>query len=129
MTNSGVSTKQKAAIRALLTGASYAAAAKAAGVHENTVGQWMREPAFLGALQQAEGEAMQVITRSLVSLAEKAAGVLKSILDDTQARNSSKVRAADVVLGRLLEIKRMSEFEDRLRRIEEALNEQNEQPG
>ena len=122
MANRGISTKQKAAIRALLTGASYPEAAMAAKVHENTIGQWMKEPIFITALHQAESEAMQAITRSLVSIADKSAGVLETVLDNNQARDSSKLRAADIALGRLIQIKEIAELEERIKKLEEATN-------
>jgi hypothetical protein len=120
MPNDGISTKQKAAIRALLTGASYPEAARAAKVHENTIGQWMKEPAFCAALGQAESDAMRAVSLSLVSLAEKASGVLGSVLDNLTARDSARIRAADVILGRLLQIKELSELEERVKKLEEA---------
>jgi hypothetical protein len=120
MANRDISTKQKAAIRALLTGASYPEAAAAAKVHPNTIGEWMKDAAFLEALHQAESDAMKAVSRSLVSIADKAAGVLAGILDDPAARDSSKVRAADVVLGRLLEIRGMAELEARIQKLEEV---------
>jgi hypothetical protein len=122
MANSGITAKQKAAIRALLAGASYPEAAAAAKVHENTIGQWMKNPLFLAALHQAESEAMQAVSRELVNLAGKATGTLEGVLDDTEARDSSKIRAADVVLGRLLQIKELAELEERIIKLEEAQN-------
>ncbi len=118
--NSGISTKQKAAIRALLTGASYAEAAAAAKVHENTIGLWMHDSTFQAALHKAESEAMSAISLSLVTLANKAATTLESVLDSLTARDSSKVRAADVVLGRLLEIRQFADLEERITKLEEA---------
>jgi hypothetical protein len=122
----GISTKQKAAIRALLTGAGYLEAAQSAKVHPNTIGEWMKDAAFLAALKLAESEAMQTVSRSLVAIADKASGVLEDVLDSPTARDSSRIRAADVVLGRLLDIRAMSEFEERLRKLEEAANERSE---
>lgn len=125
MAKSGISTKQKAAIRALLTGASYSEAAAAARVHENTISQWMRNEAFIAGLRQAESEAMLAVSRSLVAISDSAAVVLKFILDDEKARDSSKIRAADVVLGRLIQIKEIAELEERIRKLEEAQNAAN----
>lgn len=125
MANSGLSTKQKCAIRALLSGASYVDAAKAAGVHENTIGQWMQDDRFLSALHQAESAATMAVSRSLVSIADEAGRVLKNVLTNPQARDSSKVRAADIVLGRLIQIKEMAELEERISRLEGIKNDQN----
>lgn len=123
MKNRDISTKQKAAIRALLTGASSTDAALAAKVHINTITQWMRDPVFLEALHREEGNAMKAISRSLVGIADQAAGVLKSVLADPLTRYTTRLRAADIALGRLIQIRELSELEERIRRLEEALNE------
>jgi hypothetical protein len=83
----------------------------------------MKDDRFLSALHQAESAATNAVSRSLVSIADEAGRVLKNVLTDPQARDSSKVRAADVVLGRLIEIKKMAEFETRLSRLEELKND------
>lgn len=119
MANDGLSTKQRAAIRALLSGASYTDAAKAAGVHENTVSMWMKDTNFYKALRAAENAATIAISRQLITIADKAAETLKSVLESPTARDSSKVRAADVVLGRLIELQNISEIMERLNRLEE----------
>ena len=124
MESSGISTKQKRAIAALLTGANCTEAAQTAKVHENTVYQWMHDPAFLAALHQAEADALQAVSRELVALAGKAAQTLDGVLDDPQARDSSKVRAADVVLGRILQMKELVDLEQRINALEAAQNEQ-----
>jgi len=121
-----LTSKKRAAIRALVCGASYSKAAAAAGVHENTVSQWMKDPIFCDALHQAEAEAMAGITRTLLQLAGGAGKVLDQVLKNSLARDSSKIRAADVVLGRLLQIKEMTELEDRIKRIEDLLSNRSE---
>jgi transposase-like protein len=120
MANSELTTKQRAALAALLAGGSYTDAAKAASVHPNRLTAWMKDKAFVDALHQAEGERLQGVTRSLLALADKAAGAIESVLDDPGALDSSKIRAADVVLGRLLQIKELAELEERIRKLEEG---------
>jgi hypothetical protein len=120
MANSELTTKQRAGLAALLAGATYTDAAKAAAVHPNRLTAWMKEPAFVAALRQAEGEKLQGVTRSLLALANKAAGAIESVLDDSEALDSSRIRAADVVLGRLLQIKELAELEERIRKLEEG---------
>ncbi len=123
MANCGISTKQKIAIRSLLSGANYSEAARAARVHENTVGMWMKDSNFIAALKSAESESMQAISRTLVSIADNASQVLRDVMDNPKARDSSKIRAADVVLGRLLEIRSMAELEERIKKLEDSQND------
>lgn len=124
MTNRDISAKQKAAIRALLTGATFTDAAQAAKVHPNALTGWMRDPDFLAALHQAEADALAAVSRELVTLASKAASTLDRVLDDPQARDSSKVRAADVVLGRILQLRELVDIEQRLAALEVKQSEQ-----
>lgn len=124
MENSGISAKQKAAIRALMAGSNCTEAAKAAHVHENTVYQWFKEPAFVEALKLAEGEAMQAVTRQLVTLAGEAVDTLRDIMKDGEENASPRVRAADALLNRVVQFKELSEFEQRLTALEAAQNEQ-----
>lgn len=121
--NSGISTKQKAALRALLAGANYAQAAVAAKVHENTISLWMRDPVFLAAIHKAESEAMSAISLRLITLIDKAANALETILDNAQARDTAKTRAADILFGRFLEIRQFAELEARIAKLEEAQHE------
>lgn len=123
MVNRGISPKQKAAIRALLTGAAYPEAAIAAKVHPNTIGQWMHDPLFLTSLHTAESEAMSTVSRSLIAIADKASSTLEAVLDSPTARDSSRIRAADVVLGRLLEIRSIAELEARIAALEKLQHE------
>lgn len=83
----------------------------------------MQDDLFLNALRAAEAAAMSAVSRSLVGIADQAADVLKNVLSDPQARDSSKIRAADTVLGRLIQIKEMAELEQRIRRLEEIKND------
>lgn len=122
MTKQDISAKQKRAIQALITGASNVEAAQAAGVNPNSITAWMKESLFQAALRQAELDAMATISRSLVSIADKAAGVLSSVMDNPKARDSSKIRAADVSLGRMIEIRSIAELEQRIKALEEAQN-------
>ena len=124
MGNSGISTKQKVAVRSLLSGATYIEAAKAANVHENTIALWMKDPKFKGALKEAENDAMAVICRSLLGLTEKATAALDAVLENPKARDSSRLRAADIALGRMVQIRELSELQDRIKALEEKLNEQ-----
>jgi hypothetical protein len=120
--NDELTTKQKAAIAALIAGSSYGEAATAASVHSNQITRWMREPAFLAALRAAEGEKLQAVTRSLVTLADKAADALKGVLDDSTARSSSKIRAADVILSHLINLRELVDLEERIRKLEDMQN-------
>lgn len=119
-TDSRLTSKQTAAIRALLDPAtpSIAQAAKAAGVSETTLYRWMHEPDFSAALADAQGQAIGEAVRSLTALSQRAIAVVHSVLNDVNASPSARLRAATVALEMLLRLKDSHDFEVRLRALE-----------
>ena len=117
---SGLSTKQQKALDALLRGCTQDAAAREAGVSRRTLGRWMsRNVAFQQALRSAEQEALQRIHRRLVALAESACDALGQALRGEA--QPAQVRAADVVLARLMPLRELVEIEERLKALEEKV--------
>ena len=117
---SGLSTKQQKALDALLRGCTQEAAAREAGVSRRTLGRWMsRNVAFQQALRSAEQEALKRIQRRLVGLAEGACDALGQALRGEA--QPAQVRAADVVLARLMPLRELVEIEERLKALEEKV--------
>ncbi len=110
--------KQRKAVAALLTEPDTTAAAKAAGVSRDTVYRWLTEPAFQAALRDAEAGALAAVSRSLVRLAERAAATLDGAMTDPEAASGTKVRAADIVLARLLQVRELVALETRVAELE-----------
>jgi hypothetical protein len=115
--------KQQQAVNLLIGGRNAAQTARELGLHENTLYKWNKLPEFQDALKQAEREAMRAVSISLLGLAEKATDTLNGVMDKDSARDSSKVRAADIVLGRLLQTRELLELEERISKLEERLND------
>ena len=109
--------RQRKAVEALLTCCDTSQAAEAAGVSRETVYRWMREPAFREALQEATREALEGLSRELVRLGVKAVQALVEVLDGPEAA-AARVRAADVILGRLLQARELIDMETRLAELE-----------
>jgi hypothetical protein len=63
------------------------------------------------------------LSRKLVRLGDKTATALEAALDDGMTLHSVKIRAADVVTGRLLQLTKLVTIEQRLSAIEQALEE------
>jgi len=123
MGNGGLTTKQTKAVEAFTSGKNCEQAAKAAGVHVNTIYTWKKQPAFRDALKEAERNALQTVTGTLLGLAQKATGTLENVMDSA-AYPSTRIRAADIVLGRLLQTRELLALEERIVKLEEMVNEQ-----
>lgn len=122
MKNDEPTTKQRAAITALVAGCNHQEAAARAGVHGNQITVWMRKPAFIQGLHDAEGLALEAVSRDLLALASKARQALETVLDNPLAHASLKLRAADIVLTKLLAIRELATLEARITALEAAQN-------
>ncbi len=110
--------KQRKAVTALLTTPDVTAAAKDAGVSRETVYKWMRLPAFQTALHEAEAVALATVSRRLVTLADQATLTLEAAMTDITTPAATRVRAADAVLARLLQVRELVTLEERVRELE-----------
>ena len=114
--------RQRRALESLLVTGDVTAAAAAASVTRQTVHRWLAQDAFKAALREGEAAKLEALSRSLVRLGDKAAQALEGALDDQAAQPGAKVRAADVVLGRLLQLRELVSLEQRVSDLEEALD-------
>ncbi|MFN8678786.1 MAG: hypothetical protein U0Z70_20575 [Thermomicrobiales bacterium] len=112
--------KQKRAIRALLATGEIKAAATEADISRDTLYRWLREPLFLGAVRQAEAEALDELSRLLVRLGRTAVGTIARAMSDPATPAATKVRAADVALSRLLQLRELAQLEARVQALEAA---------
>lgn len=97
--DSGLTLKQRRAIEALLTAQTVADAARAAGVHENTVARWLREEPFRTALQEAQAEVVDALLARIVGAQSEALTTLQRVARDGSEAQS--VAAAKAILGLL----------------------------
>jgi len=111
---------QRKAIEQLLVHGEVQAAAVAAGVSRDSIHRWMKEPVFVAALREAERLAIGCAARSLARLATKATTILEAAMDDTAAPMSTRIRAADTVLTRLIQLREFTDLEERLTALEES---------
>lgn len=117
--NGELTAPQRRMIAALMTARTIGDACKEAGIGRTTLARWQKEPAFRTALNLAGGEAMSELSRALQGLASKAITTLESAMDGTDTPPAAKIRAADVVLGRLLQLRDQTELEERIAALEE----------
>lgn len=116
-----VTAKQSKAIAAFMDGAQVAEAAAAAGVSARQVARWLNRPDFQAGLREAERAALAGASRRLASLAGRACATLgKAISEDVPP---GRVRAADILLARLVTVRQFAELEERLTALESALKQ------
>lgn len=116
-----ITPRQRRAIESLLTTADKAQAAAAAGVSRNTLYRWLRNPAFKAELDAATGEAIDALSRALVALGDKATATLDGAMSGDDTPITVKVRAADVTLARLLQIRELGALEKRVSDLEKMI--------
>jgi phage terminase small subunit len=110
--------KQRKAIEALLTCGDVSSAARAAGVSRDTVYRWAKKDNFLDALRAGTSQALDDLSRLLLSLGETAISTLRIAMEDDSIPANTKVRAADIVFSRLLQFRELVSLEERVSELE-----------
>jgi hypothetical protein len=117
-TLSALSSRQRKAVEALLSTGEPTAAAREAGIARDTLYRWLKEPAFLQAVRDAEAAALDELSRLLVRLGRTAAATLAKAMSDPAVPWATRVRAADASLGRLLQLRELATLEARVTELE-----------
>ena len=120
-TNRTLTARQKKAIKALLTSWNTKEAANAAGVSRDTLYRWQKIPLFQEALQAASQASMIELSRGLITLGKQAITALEKALNDQDARQSEKIRAADIILSKLMALREFIDFEARITALEKEV--------
>ncbi len=113
----GITSIKRKAVETLLTSGSITEAAEAAGVTRNTFYRWMADDMFLGALREAEAEAVVGLSRALAGLGDKAARALHDALEPHQ-KITVRLRAAEIVTANLLKLRELVALEARIAELE-----------
>jgi hypothetical protein len=114
-----LTSRQLKTVKALATCGEISQAAQAAGVSRDTLYRWLRNPVFQAAMDEAIRSALGDLSRSLVALGHKAVSTMDAAMSDDQASPGAKVRVADVVLSRLLQLRELFDLEERVSQLEE----------
>lgn len=118
--------QQRKAIEGLLLFGEISAAAKHAGCSRDSVYRWQKDTAFVAALKDAERGALEELGRILLRLSTSAALVIGETMRDKTIKPETRLRAADVALQRLIQIRELVDLEERVAVIEAALKAQQE---
>ena len=113
--------RQRRAIETLTAGGQVTEAAEVAKVARKTVHAWLKRDDFRAALAEAETEKLAALSRALGKLAERAADTLGELLDDPTTTPTVRVRAFDVVMGRLLQLRELVTLSERVAALEDKI--------
>ena len=114
--------KQVRAIAAMLQSKDVRDAARIANVSERTLFRWMKDDAFRSAMKEAESQAIAQVMRRLSNLCALALDVLEKEMESDLAKESVRVRAADVVLAKVHTFKELNDFDERLAALESRMS-------
>lgn len=110
--------KREEAIAALLTQRNVEDAARAAGVGVSTLLRWMKEPEFDSAYREARRAAFGQSVARLQQASSAAVSTLLKVMIDPSTPSSTKVRAADSVLGHSAKAIEIEDIDARLTELE-----------
>jgi hypothetical protein len=121
MAKNGITARQNKAIKALLTAANQQEAAAAAGIGYRTLCRWLAEDSnFQAALTEAEGALLRDIQRELLKHSTAAVLVMAAIMESSDT-DSTRLRAAQLLLEYANKIRQAAVTEDRMAEIESKL--------
>jgi transposase-like protein len=112
--------RQRKAVEALLATGEVAAAAREVGVSRDTLYRWFKQPLFVEAVRETEARALDELSRLLVRLGRTATATLAKAMSDPGTPAATRVRAADVTLSRLLQLRELATLEARVQALEVA---------
>ena len=117
-TKNKLTVKQAKVLQILVQGGRISEAANEAGASRASIYKWIELPHFQNELKRAERESVDVLSRSLTSLGLLARKALKEALESPDTPQAVKIRAADIVLSRMLQLMELCQFEARLNALE-----------
>lgn len=119
--------KQHRALIALLETGNVTEAARVAKIGRTTIYEYLKDPSFVGALESLQTAAMQITLQRLANLGNDAVDALGDALSEGEDART-RVRAADVVLGRFLSLfdaantaRRIAEMGDELDELKDKV--------
>jgi hypothetical protein len=112
--------KKELAVAALLTQRTTEDAARAVGIGSATLLRWLKEPEFDAAYRAARRAAFSQSIARLQQASSAAVSALLKILVDQNVPASTRVRAADSVLGHAARAIEIEDIEARVSELERA---------
>jgi hypothetical protein len=95
-----LSPAQAQVVAALAQGRTVTAAAQGAGLNRNTIYNWLHEPVFKTAVDEAQHEYIAILSDGMRDLAALALETLRSLLEDPKTPPAVRLKTALAVLQR-----------------------------
>lgn len=96
-----------------------AEAAKAAGIGESTLREYMKDPEFLERYREAFGNLVQDATRQVQQAISPALSTLREVVEDKEEPAQARIQAARTILDHALKFTELSDLLDRIAKLEE----------
>lgn len=119
--------KRAAFARLMISGVSVQEAAGAVGISERTGYRWAQDRNIMAPVLEADAVALAVLVRRLIIAGARAIGLLLDVLNDEAAPIGARVRAADIVLSRLLQLREIVTIEEAFNVLEQDIEQAEKQ--
>lgn len=110
--------RKEKALQALIVSRTRAEAAKAAGVGESTLREYMKDPEFVDRYRQAFGDMVRDATRQAQQTLSPALSTLREIMEDKGEQAQARITAARSVLEYSLKLCEQTDVLEQLRELE-----------
>lgn len=120
-----ITPRKEKALQALLVSRTRAEAAKAAGIGESTLREYMKDPEFSTAYKQAASELLNSATMQLRQNLTAAIDRLGQIVTDDAEASPAQISAARTLLDFNLKFTELTDVLDRLTELEKWRDESN----
>ena len=115
--------RKEKALQALLVSRTRAEAAKAAGIGESTLREYMKDPEFSERYREAFGNLVQDATRQAQQALTLALSTLTEIMENTGEQATARIQAARYLVEYALRLGEQCDLLARLERLEAAVKE------
>jgi transposase-like protein len=118
--------KKEQAITALMTSSTVEDAADHVGVDRSTLYRWLDRDEFQRQYREARRSALNQAIARLQQVSRDAVTTLQDVMNDPEARDGDRIRAAEKVLKFAVDTAEIEDLQERLSELESVLIERGE---
>lgn len=113
--------RQQRALTALLSTPSKAAAARAAGISDRTLRDYLADPTFRAAYEKAFGDMVEDATQQAKQSLSPAISTLREIVEDKEEDAQARISAARAILSNAIKLIETTDILTRLSELEKQM--------